>query len=194
MHVSIWDPARRRSVTLWSPWSTCQGGASLTQDWHCPAMSSLTGWDPDPGGPTMRRAITCVPLLVLAAALLTHGASATGVPHSRRPVARDICRRQGLLVPDRTCRRGQGRVRRPPQRPRLLLHRQLPGLRIMVTNLNDPSKTVMVKATEPSAASIIPTADSKSGAGGHNFLYGFPQVGPTGLATTGPHRPRGRGR
>jgi hypothetical protein len=49
----------------------------------------------------------------------------------------------------------------------------------------------MANATERSAASIIPTTDSKSGAGGHDFLYGFPQVGPTELATTGPHRPPG---
>ena len=59
-------------------------------------------------------------------------------------------------------------------------------LAIRVTNLSDPTEVVTVNATGAFRFVALPDGSLAVRAGGHNFLYGVPEVGATALATTGP--------
>ena len=61
-----------------------------------------------------------------------------------------------------------------------------PDQRITVTNASDPSKSVTVNATGAFRFVALPDGGLEIRAGGHNFLYGVPELGATALATTGP--------
>ena len=61
-----------------------------------------------------------------------------------------------------------------------------PDLRVTVTNLSEPTKTVTVNATGVFRFVTRPDGGLEIVAGGHNFLYGVPELGATALATTGP--------
>ena len=74
-----------------------------------------------------------------------------------------------------------------PDNPQFFGIQPSPTLRVTVTNLSDPSKTVTANATGAFRLVDLPgTDDFKVVAGGHNFLYGVPEVGATALLTTGP--------
>lgn len=61
-----------------------------------------------------------------------------------------------------------------------------PGLRVTVTNLSDPGKSLRINATGAFRFVDRPDGSVEVRAAGHNFLYGEPSVGATALATTGP--------
>lgn len=90
-----------------------------------------------------------------------------------------------MPVPDRGGLQGQGREHRPAQQPQFSFIAIAPDLRVTVTNRSDPSKTVKINATGVFRFVTLPDGGLEIVAGGHNFLYGVPEVGATALATTG---------
>ena len=76
--------------------------------------------------------------------------------------------------------------RRPPNNQQFSGIATSPNLRVTVTNLSAPSKQVTVSSTGAFRFVTLPDGGLEIVAGGHNFLYGVPEVGATALATTGP--------
>jgi hypothetical protein len=136
----------------------------------------------------MRQSITSILLLVLIAALLTPWASATGAPPTpvdpapETKAAGEACPFAIVLTDE-----GKGGFVDLPHNPQFSGIITAPGQRITVTNASDPSKTVTVNTTGAFRLVALPDDGGlEIRAGGHNFLYGVPEVGATALATTGP--------
>ena len=130
--------------------------------------------------------IAAVGAAVTLTALPTPGASATGAPptpvsSSETFAAGDACPFAIEVVTE-----GKSGFADLPNNPQFFGISTSPGLRITVTNLSDPGKTVTVNATGAFRLVGLPDGGFKILAGGHNFLYGVPEVGATALATTGP--------
>jgi hypothetical protein len=88
--------------------------------------------------------------------------------------------------PIRVAFEGKGGAIDLPNNPKFPGIATSPDLRVTVTNLSEPSKTVTVNATGAFRFVTRPDGSLEIVAGGHNFLYGVPEVGATALATTGP--------
>jgi hypothetical protein len=135
----------------------------------------------------MRRSVTRIPLLVLTAALLAPGASATGAPPTPvDPSPETFAAGEACPFAIEVVSEGKEGFVDLPNNPVFSGIANSPGLRVTVTNLSDPSKTVTVNATGAFRFVDLPDGGLEIRAGGHNFLYGVPEVGATALATTGP--------
>ena len=128
-----------------------------------------------------------IPLLVLSAALLAPMSSATAEPPT--PVdstpqvfaAGEACSFAISVVS-----RGKGGYIELSNNPHFFAIAPSPGLKITVTNLDDPTNTVTVNATGAFRYVSLPDGGTEIRAGGHNLFYGLPGIGATALATTGP--------
>lgn len=135
----------------------------------------------------MRRPATSIPLLVLTAALLAPGASATGAPPTPAdPSPQTFAAGEACPFAIEVSFEGKEGFVELPNNPVFFAILNAPGLRATVTNLSDPSKTVTVNATGAFRFVALPEGGLEIRAGGHNILYGFPEAGATALATTGP--------
>lgn len=134
----------------------------------------------------MKRSVTAIPLLVLAAALLVPAASATGERPGPVDDAETFAAGEACPFPIRVAFEGKGGAIDLPNNPKFFGIATSPDLRVTVTNLSDPSKTVTANATGAFRFITLPDGGLEIVAGGHNFLYGVPEVGATALATTGP--------
>lgn len=127
-----------------------------------------------------------VTLLALTAALLTPGASATGAPSTPVAITETFAAGEACPFPIEVVSEGKSGFADLPNNPQFFGISTSPTLRITVTNLSDSSKTVTVNATGAFRLIAHPDGSITILAGGHNFLYGVPEVGATALATTGP--------
>ena len=134
----------------------------------------------------MKRSVTAIPLLALTAALLTPGASATAAPPSPVDQVETFAAGEACAFPIEVAFEGKGGAIDLPNNPTFSGIATSPNLRVTVTNLSDPTKTVTVNATGAFRFVTLPDGGLEIVAGGHNFLYGVPEVGATALATTGP--------
>jgi hypothetical protein len=135
----------------------------------------------------MRRSVTSIPLLVLTAALLAPGASATGAPPTPvDPSPQILAAGEACPFAIEVTAEGKEGFVELPNNPVFQAIGNAPGLRVTLTNLSDPSKTVTVNATGAFRFVVLPDGGLEIRAGGHNVLYGDPEVGATALATTGP--------
>jgi hypothetical protein len=130
--------------------------------------------------------LTGLTSLVLTAALLTPGASATGAPPTPVSTTQTFAAGEACPFPIEVVSEGKSGFADLPNNPQFFGISTSPDLRITVTNLSDPSKTVTVNATGAFRLIALPDGNIKILAGGQNFLYGVPEVGATALATTGP--------
>jgi hypothetical protein len=130
--------------------------------------------------------LTGLTLLVLAAALLTPSASAAGVRPSPISITETFAAGEACPFPIKVVTEGKSGFADLAHNPEFFGIANSPGLRITVTNLSDPVKTVTVNATGAFRLIALPDGSIEIVAGGHNFLYGVPEVGATALATTGP--------
>jgi len=133
----------------------------------------------------MRRFITSIPLLLLAAALLTPGASATGAPPTPVSDTETFAAGEACPFAIEVVTTGKSGFNDLPNNPQFFGISTSPELQITVINLSN-SKQVTVNATGAFRFIALPDGNLRIVAGGHNFLYGVPQVGATALATTGP--------
>lgn len=133
----------------------------------------------------MKRSIAAIPLLVLAAALLTPGASATAAPPSPILTTETFAAGEACSFPIKVVRQGKEGFIDLPNNPQFSFITTAPTERVTVTNL-DTGKSVTVNATGVFRFVTTPDGGLEIVAGGHNFLYGVPEVGATALATTGP--------
>ena len=134
----------------------------------------------------LRRSAAIAALAVALTALFTPGASATGAPPT--PVSSTETFAAGDACPFaiEVVTQGKGGFIDLPNNPQFFGIAPSPGLRITVTNVSDPNKTVTVNATGAFRFVDLPDGSFEILAGGHNFLYGEPEDGATALATTGP--------
>jgi hypothetical protein len=133
----------------------------------------------------MRRFITSIPLLLLLiAALLTPGASATDAPPT--PVSTTEHFAAGAACPFAidVVSEGKSGFNDLPNNPQFFGIQNSPTLRITV--VREGGGSVTVNATGAFHYIALPDGNFRIKAGGHNFLYGEPGVGATALATTGP--------
>ena len=131
-----------------------------------------------------RRSAAIAALAVTLTALLSPGAVGappTPVSSTETFAAGDACPFAIEVVT-----KGKGGFVDLPNNPQFSGIAPSPGLRITVTNVSDPNKTVTVNATGAFRFVDLPDGSFKILAGGHNFLYGEPEDGATALATTGP--------
>lgn len=133
----------------------------------------------------MKRSIAAIPLLVLAGALLTPGASATAAPPTPVDTTETFAAGEACTFPIEVAFEGKGGAIDLPHNPTFSGMATSPDLRVTVTNL-DTGKSVTVNATGVFRFVTTPDGGLEIVAGGHNFLYGVPEVGATALATTGP--------
>ena len=134
----------------------------------------------------MKRSVTAIPVLVLAAALLVPAGSATGAPPDRVDQTETFAAGEACPFPIEVTFTGKGGAIDLPNNPQFSGIATSPGLRVTVTNLSDPTKTATANATGAFRFVPLPDGSLLIVAGGHNFLYGVPEVGATALATTGP--------
>jgi hypothetical protein len=134
----------------------------------------------------MRRSVTSVPLLLLTAAVLTPGASATGAPPGSVDTVETFAAGEACPFAIEVSFQGKGGAIDLPHNPQFSGIANSPNLRVMVTNLSEPSRSVTLNATGAFRFVRLPGGGLEIRAGGHNFLYGVPEVGATALATTGP--------
>jgi hypothetical protein len=124
--------------------------------------------------------------LVLTATLLTPGTSASGAPPTSVLVTERFAEGEACPFPIEVVSEGKSGFADLPNNPQFFGIQTSPTLRVTVTNLDDPSKTVTVNANGAFRLVSGPDGSFTVLAGGHNFLYGVPEVGATALATTGP--------
>jgi hypothetical protein len=135
-------------------------------------------------GTAMRRLITSIPLLLLlVAALLTPGASATGAPPTPVSTTETFGAGDACEFPIEVVSEGKSGFNEQPNNPQFSAIQNSPTLRITVTGAG---KSITVNATGAFHYIALPDGNFRIKAGGHNFLYGEPGVGATALATTGP--------
>jgi hypothetical protein len=134
----------------------------------------------------MKRSITAIPLLVLTAALLAPGGPATAAPPSPADSVETFKAKDACPFPIEVSFEGKSGSIDLPHNPTFPFISTSPGLKVTVTNLNEPTNTVTVNATGAFRFVVLPDGGLMIRAGGHNFLYGVPEVGATALATTGP--------
>jgi len=132
----------------------------------------------------MRRFITSIPLLLLlTAALLTPGASATGAPPTPVSTTDEFGPGEACPFAIDVVSEGKSGFNDLPNNPQFFGIQNSPTLRITVTGAG---KSITVNATGAFRFIALPDGNLRIKAGGHNFLYGVPGVGATALATTGP--------
>src|SRR3954447_5829337 len=134
----------------------------------------------------MKRSVIAVPMLALTAAVLTRGASATAAPPGPVDASETFAAGEACQFPIDVAFEGKGGAIDLPKNPHFSGIVNSPDLRVTVTNLGDPSKRVTVNATGTFRFVTLADGGLEIVAGGHNFLYGVPEVGATALATTGP--------
>jgi hypothetical protein len=128
----------------------------------------------------MKRSSIAIPLLVLTTALFTPSA-ATGAPPVDVDLAETFKAGDACEFPIMVATFGKSGQIALPNNPKYPFISTSPTLRVTVTNL-ETDETVTVNAT----GTFRVTAEGTIEAGGHNFLYGVPEVGAGALATTGP--------
>ena len=131
-------------------------------------------------------AIAAVGVAVTLTAPLIPGASAAGAPPDPVLSTENFAAGEACPFAIEVVSEGKSGSVDLPNNPQFSFIQTSPGLRITVTNLSDPSKTVTVNATGAFRFRALPDGSLEIRAGGHNFLYGVPEVGATALATTGP--------
>ena len=136
-------------------------------------------------GPTVKRSATSIAMLVLTAGLLTPVASATAAPPGPVDQSRTFAAGDACPFPIRVAFEGKGGNIDLPNNPNFTGIATSPDLRVTVTNLST-NEQVTVNATGAFRFLVLPDGSIKIRAGGHNFLFGVPEVGATALATTGP--------
>ena len=134
----------------------------------------------------MRRFATSITLLLLTAAMLTPGVSASGAPPTPVSMSQTFGPGDACPFAIEVVTEGKSGFNDLPNNPQFSGIATSPTLRITVINVSNPSKKVTVNATGAFRFVDLPDGNFRILAGGHNFLYGVPQVGATALATTGP--------
>ena len=128
-----------------------------------------------------------ISLMVLTAALLSPVPSATAEPPTPvEPTPEILAAGEACSFAISVVATGKSGFVDLPNNPQFFLVVTSPGLRITVTNLSDPDRSVTVNATGAFRYVDLPDGSTEIRAGGHNFLYGEPEIGATALATTGP--------
>ena len=130
--------------------------------------------------------IAAVGAAVALTGLPTLGASAAGAPPTPVSITETLAAGEACPFAIEVVTEGKSGFVDLPTNPHFVGIATSPGLRITVTNLSDPGKTVTVNATGAFRYVALPDGSIEILAGGHNFLYGVPDVGATALATTGP--------
>lgn len=135
----------------------------------------------------MLRPTTSISLAVLAAALLTPTPPASSEPPTPvDPAAETFAAGEACMFPISVSATGKLGFIELSSSPRFSAISPSPGLRVTVTNLSDPARSLRINATGAFRFVDRPDGSVEIRAGGHNFLYGEPDVGATALATTGP--------
>ncbi len=135
----------------------------------------------------MLRPVRSISLMVLTAALLSPVPSATGEPPTPvDPTPEIIAAGEACSFAISVVATGKEGFVALPNNPQFSGIAPSPGLRVTVTNLSDPDKSVTVNATGAFRYVDLSDGSTEIRAGGHNFLYGEPEIGATALATTGP--------
>lgn len=135
----------------------------------------------------MIRPAVSISLLALTAVLLAPGPSATSAPPTPTDPAPEI------LAAGEACEfaisvvsTGKEGFIELAANPQFSAIAPAPGLKLTVTDLEDPDRSVTVNATGAFRFVDQPDGSTEIRAGGHNFLYGETEIGATALATTGP--------
>jgi hypothetical protein len=131
-------------------------------------------------------AIAAVGAAVTLTAPFTPGATAAGAPPEPFSLTETFAAGEACPFAIEVVSEGKAGFVDLPNNPQFFGIAPSPGLRVTVTNLSDPNKTVTVNATGAFRYVELPDGTLQIQAGGHNFLYGVPEVGATALATTGP--------
>lgn len=134
----------------------------------------------------MKRSAISIAWLVLTAGLLTPGASATAARPTPVEKVETFPAGGACSFPIEVVTVGLSGEIDLPNNPNFDFISTAPNLRVTVTNLSDPSKTVTINSTGAFRFKTLPDGSLRILAGGRNFLYGVPEVGATALATTGP--------
>jgi hypothetical protein len=130
--------------------------------------------------------IAAVGAAVTLTALLAPGASAIGAPPNPVSSTETFAAGEACPFAIEVVSEGNAGFIDLPNNPQFSGIAPSPDLRVTVTNLSDPSKSVTVNTTGAFRFVDLPDGTLEILAGGHNFLYGVPEVGATALATTGP--------
>lgn len=135
----------------------------------------------------MLRPAISISLAGLAAALLTPAPSASGEPPTPvDPTPETFAAGEACQFPISASATGKLGFIELSSSPQYSAISPSPGLRVTVTNLNEPAKSLRINATGAFRFVDRPDGSVEIRAAGHNFLYGEPDVGATALATTGP--------
>ena len=134
----------------------------------------------------MIRPIRSIPV-VLGAALLALVPPATAEPPTPvDPTPELLAAGEACQFPISVVGTGKAGGIDLPHNPRFFAIEPSPGLKLTVTNLDDPANTVTVNASGAFRYVALPDGGTVIRASGHNFLYALPGIGATALATTGP--------
>lgn len=135
----------------------------------------------------MIRPTRTIPLLVLSAALLAPVPPATAQPPTPvDPTAEILAAGEACQFAISVIATGKEGSIDLPHNPQFFAIAPSPGLKLTVTNLDDPSRSVTVNATGAFRFTALADGATLIRASGHNLLYGLPGLGATALATTGP--------
>lgn len=135
----------------------------------------------------MIRPAASIALLALTAVLLAPGPSATSAPPtSTDPTPEILAAGEACEFAISVVSTGKEGFIELADNPQFSAIAPAPGLKLTVTNLEDPDRSVTVNATGAFRFVDQPDGSTEIRAGGHNFLYGETEIGATALATTGP--------
>lgn len=135
----------------------------------------------------MHRSATSISTLALAAAMLLSAPSATGAPPTPvDPTPEIFAAGDACAFPVAVAATGKSGFIDLPHNPQFSAISPSPGLRVSVTRLGSVERTVTVNATGAFRFIDLPDGSLEIRASGHNILYGYPEVGATAIATTGP--------
>lgn len=134
----------------------------------------------------MTRSFPSIPLLVLTAALLAPASAASAEPPTPYDPTPELFERGEACAdfPVSVVFIGKGKYMEL-NNPQFAAIGPSPGLKATVTRL-DTGDTVTVNASGAFRFIAQPDGSVTIRAGGHNFLYGEPEIGATVLSTTGP--------
>ena len=132
------------------------------------------------------RSVSSIPLLILTAALLAPASAATAEPPTPYDPTPEVFEAGEACAdfPVAIVFIGKGKYMELAN-PQFTAIGPSPGLKATVTNL-DSGETVTVNASGAFRFTEQPDGSEIIRAGGHNFLYGEPDIGATVLSTTGP--------
>lgn len=135
----------------------------------------------------MSRPARAIPIVVLSAALLAPLPPATAEPPTPvDPTPEVLAAGEACQFAISVTSTGKVGGIDLPNNPRFFAIAPSPGLKLTVTNLDEPANTVEVNATGAFRYVALAGGGTVIRASGHNLLYALPGIGATALATTGP--------